>query len=156
LWTVRLESQIPDGIKTNFLMTGTEKFDKLAPDIIASSENVEKKEAKAKQTSDGFSGLWKPQSQPNPILFCDFVLTRWRYLGFRYEGSDDQGFGQWTWPSGVDRMSIQAQRRNRRWDDHHWIQARQVWWWTQLLFGLVWFGHSNDQHLLKYGKSGTG
>jgi hypothetical protein len=38
-------------------MTGTEKFDKLAPDIIASSENGEKKEAKAKQTSDGFSGL---------------------------------------------------------------------------------------------------
>ena len=56
-------------------MTGTEKFDKLAPDIIASSENVEKKEAKAKQTSDGFSGLWKPQSEPNPILFCDFILT---------------------------------------------------------------------------------
>jgi hypothetical protein len=26
----------------------------------------------------------------------------------------------------------------------------------ELSYYLVWFGHSNDQHLLKYGKSGTG
>ena len=45
-------------------MTGTENFDKLAPDIIASSENGENEEAS--KTRNGVSGLWK---NPNELFF---------------------------------------------------------------------------------------